>query len=52
MRVLGACEPGMGARVSLFFLQLTLIQEDTECIMLPFPVTMGADRSQGVKGMN
>lgn len=51
MRVLGACEPGM-EHGCLFFLQLTLIQEDTECIMLPFPVTMGADRSQGVKGMN
>lgn len=41
-----------GARVSLFFLQLTLIQADAECIMLPFPVTMGVDRSQRVKGVN
>lgn len=41
-----------GARVSLVFLQLTLIQADAECIMLPFPVTMGVDRSQRVKGMN
>ena len=38
--------------MSLFFMQLTLIQADAECIMLPFPVTMGVDRSQRVKGMN
>lgn len=51
MRVLDSCQPSM-ERVFSFLVQLTLMEEDDECVMLPFLVNMEIDsESQRVNGM-